>query len=173
MPIKNTGGSVNPAPAPLTPGAFLHEIFTARAREFPERTAVSDATRALSYAQLDAASSQLAARLRQEGVKDGMLVGMCLTRSVDLVISLLGILKAGGAYVPLDPAYPAERLASIVEDARPRLLLADPVGRAAVGTLQEGTRYLAIEQALTAQTSTRDPRWDATGLTPAHLAYVI
>ena len=126
MPIKNTGGSVNPAPAPLTPGAFLHEIFTARAREFPERTAVSDATRALSYAQLDAASSQLAARLRQEGVKDGMLVGMCLTRSVDLVISLLGILKAGGAYVPVDPQYPGKRVEHIVRDSGLSLMIGAP-----------------------------------------------
>jgi syringomycin synthetase protein SyrB1 len=126
MPIKNTGGSVNPAPAPLTPGAFLHEIFTARAREFPERTAVCDATRALSYAQLDAASSQLAARLRQEGVKDGMLVGMCLTRSVDLVISLLGILKAGGAYVPVDPQYPGKRVEHIVRDSGLSLIIGAP-----------------------------------------------
>ena len=125
MPIKNTGGSVYPAPAPLTPGAFLHEIFTARAREFPERTAVSDASRSLSYAQLDAASSQLAARLRQEGVKDGMLVGMCLTRSVDLVISLLGILKAGGAYVPVDPQYPGKRVEHIVRDSGMSLLIGE------------------------------------------------
>ncbi|MEJ1229302.1 amino acid adenylation domain-containing protein [Pseudomonas sp. NFACC32-1] len=125
MPIKNTGGSVNPAPAPLTPGALLHEIFAARAREFPERTAVSDATRSLSYAQLDAASSQLAARLRQEGVKDGMLVGMCLARSVDLVISLLGILKAGGAYVPVDPQYPGKRVEHIVRDSGMSLLIGD------------------------------------------------
>ncbi|WP_154618409.1 AMP-binding protein, partial [Pseudomonas syringae] len=130
MPIKNTGGSVNPAPAPLTPGAFLHEIFTARAREFPERTAVSDATRALSYAQLDAASSQLAARLRQEGVKDGMLVGMCLTRSVDLVISLLGILKAGGAYVPVDPQYPGKRVEHIVRDSGLNLMIGEPANLA-------------------------------------------
>ena len=126
MPIKNTGGSVNPAPAPLTPGAFLHEIFTARAREFPERTAVSDASRTLSYAQLDAASSQLAARLRQEGVKDGMLVGMSLTRSVDLVVSLLGILKAGGAYVPVDPQYPGKRVEHIVRDSGLSLMIGEP-----------------------------------------------
>ena len=126
MPIKNTGGSVNPAPAPLTPGALLHEIFAARAREFPERTAVSDATRSLSYAQLDAASSQLAARLRQEGVKDGMLVGMCLARSVDLVISLLGILKAGGAYVPVDPQYPGKRVEHIVRDSGLSLMIGAP-----------------------------------------------
>ncbi|WHS62767.1 amino acid adenylation domain-containing protein [Pseudomonas sp. G2-4] len=125
MPIKNTGGSVTPAPAPLTPGVLLHEIFTARAREFPERTAVSDATRSLSYAQLDATSSQLAARLRQEGVKNGMLVGMCLPRGVDLVISLLGILKAGGAYVPVDPQYPGKRVEHIVRDSGLSLMIGE------------------------------------------------
>ena len=125
MPIKNTGGSVNPAPAPLTSGALLHEIFTARAREFPERTAVSDASRSLSYAQLDAASSKLAARLRQEGVQDGMLVGMCLPRGVDLVISLLGILKAGGAYVPVDPQYPGKRVEHIVRDSGLNLVIGE------------------------------------------------
>ncbi|WP_434706014.1 amino acid adenylation domain-containing protein [Pseudomonas sp. Z1-12] len=125
MPIKNTGGSVNPAPAPLTHGAFLHETFVARAREFPERTAVSDASRSLSYAQLDTVSSQLAARLRQEGVRDGMLVGMCLPRGVDLVISLLGILKAGGAYVPVDPQYPGKRVEHIVRDSGLGLMIGE------------------------------------------------
>ncbi|MFC6338856.1 amino acid adenylation domain-containing protein [Pseudomonas sp. CCM 7891] len=125
MSIKNTGGSVDTAPAPHTPGALLHEIFSARALEFPERTAVSDATRTLSYAQLDAVSSRLAAQLRHEGVKDGMLVGICLKRSVDLVISLLGILKAGGAYVPIDPQYPAKRLEHIVRDSAISLMIGD------------------------------------------------
>ncbi|WP_260957922.1 syringomycin E biosynthesis L-threonine--[L-threonyl-carrier protein] ligase SyrB1 [Pseudomonas citri] len=125
MPIKNPGGSINPTPAPLKPGALLHELFIARAREFPERTAVSDATRSLSYAQLDAASSQLAARLRQEGVKDGMLVGMYLPRGVDLVISLLGILKAGGAYVPVDPQYPGKRVEHIVRDSGLSLMIGE------------------------------------------------
>jgi syringomycin synthetase protein SyrB1 len=125
MPIKNTGGTVITAPATLTSGAFLHEIFSTRAREFPERTAVSDATRALSYAELDAVSSKLAARLRHEGVKDGTLVGMCLTRSVELVISLLGILKAGGAYVPVDPQYPGKRVEHIVRDSGVSLVIGD------------------------------------------------
>ena len=125
MPIKNTGESVNTPPAPLTPGAFLHEIFSARARELPERTAVSDATRTLSYAQLDALSSKLAARLRHEGVKDGLRVGMYLPRSADLIISLLGILKAGGTYVPVDPQYPGKRVEHIVRDSGLGLVIGD------------------------------------------------
>ncbi|WP_419736064.1 amino acid adenylation domain-containing protein [Pseudomonas sp. COR18] len=146
MPIKNTGESVNTAPAPLTSGAFLHEIFGARAREFPERTAVSDATRTLSYAQLDALSSKLAARLRHEGVKDGMRVGMYLPRSVDLVISLLGILKAGGTYVPIDPQYPGKRVEHIVRDSGLNLVIGD----AANLPQSPALRVLPLDQLLSA-----------------------
>jgi len=160
MPIKNTGDSVHTAPAPLTPGAFLHEIFSARAREFPERTAVSDATRTLSYAQLDALSSKLAARLRHEGVKDGLRVGMYLPRGVDLVISLLGILKAGGAYVPVDPQYPGKRVEHIVRDSGLGLVIGDAANLPKSPSL----RVLALDQLLSApaleltvDASRRDP----------------
>ena len=146
MPIKNTGESVNTPPAPLTPGAFLHEIFSARAREFPERTAVSDATRTLSYAQLEALSSKLAARLRHEGVKDGLRVGMYLPRSVDLVISLLGILKAGGTYVPVDPQYPGKRVEHIVRDSGLGLVIGDAANLPKSPSL----RVLSLDQLLSA-----------------------
>ncbi|CAN1601651.1 amino acid adenylation domain-containing protein [Pseudomonas mediterranea] len=151
----------------------IQHLFEEQVLRTPDACALVDARQAFTYAELNAQANRLAHHLIATGVQPGDLVAICVERSAAMISGLLGILKAGGAYVPLDPSYPAERLASIVEDARPRLLLADPVGRAAVGTLQEGTRYLAIEQALAAQTNTRDPRWDATGLTPAHLAYVI
>ncbi|RMQ47788.1 Amino acid adenylation [Pseudomonas cichorii] len=123
MPINQTGKGSDNLSAPLRPGVLLHDLFSARAREFPERTAVSDETRAVSYAELDAASSALAASLRKRGVKDGSLVGMCLERDVDLVICLLGILKAGGAYVPVDPSYPAKRIEHIVQDSGLQLIV--------------------------------------------------
>ncbi|WP_422775841.1 amino acid adenylation domain-containing protein [Pseudomonas mediterranea] len=151
----------------------IQHLFEEQVLRTPDACALVDARQAFTYAELNAQANRLAHHLIAAGVQPGDLVAICVERSAAMISGLLGILKAGGAYVPLDPSYPAERLASIVEDARPRLLLADPVGRAAVGTLQEGTRYLAIEQAMAAQTSTRDPRWDATGLTPTHLAYVI
>ncbi|SDU54479.1 non-ribosomal peptide synthetase [Pseudomonas mediterranea] len=151
----------------------IQHLFEEQVLRTPDACALVDARQTFTYAELNAQANRLAHHLIAAGVQPGDLVAICVERSAAMISGLLGILKAGGAYVPLDPTYPAERLASIVEDARPRLLLADPVGRAAVGTLQEGTRYLAIEQALAAQTSTRDPRWDATGLTPTHLAYVI
>ncbi|WP_260963316.1 non-ribosomal peptide synthetase, partial [Pseudomonas citri] len=151
----------------------IQHLFEEQVLRTPDACALVDARQAFTYAELNAQANRLAHHLIASGVQPGDLVAICVERGAAMISGLLGILKAGGAYVPLDPTYPAERLASIVEDARPRLLLADPVGRAAVGTLQEGTRYLAIEQAVVAQTSTRDPRWDATGLTPTHLAYVI
>ncbi|MGN7938179.1 amino acid adenylation domain-containing protein, partial [Pseudomonas sp. 22447] len=151
----------------------IQQLFEEQVRRTPDACALLDSRTQLSYTELNAQANRLAHHLLAAGVQPGDLVAICVERGVSMITGLLGILKAGGAYVPLDPTYPAERLASILDDARPRLLLADPVGRTAVGTLQEGTRYLAIEQALAAQANSRDPQLDGSGLTPAHLAYVI
>ncbi|MBO1537086.1 non-ribosomal peptide synthetase, partial [Pseudomonas sp. OA65] len=154
-------------------GLCIQQLFEEQVRRTPDTCALLDSRQSLSYAELNAQANGLAQQLIAAGVLPGDLVAICVERGVAMITGLLGILKAGGAYVPLDPTYPAERLAAIIEDARPRLLLADPVGRAAVGTLQEGTRYLAIERALATSSSNRDPQPDSVGLTPEHLAYVI
>ncbi len=168
MPIKNTDESPSATSAPLKPSAFLHEIFSDRARQFPERTAVSDALRSLSYAQLDALSTKLAARLRDEGVTQGMRVGMYLPRSVDLVISLLGILKAGGTYVPVDPQYPGKRVEHIVRDSGLNLIIGDAANLPKVPSL----RALALDELLSApalELAVQDSRVD-----PDHAtAYII
>ena len=78
---------------------------------------------AVTYHELNARANQLAHYLRRHGVGPEVLVGLCLERSLDLVIGLLGILKAGGAYVPLDPAYPPARLAFMLEDSQAPVLL--------------------------------------------------
>ena len=77
----------------------------------------------LTYAQLEQRANQLAHYLQRQGVGPEVCVGVCLERSLDLVISLLSILKAGGTYVPLDPGYPADRLAYMLADAQVPVLL--------------------------------------------------
>ncbi|MDT0478577.1 AMP-binding protein, partial [Streptomyces sp. DSM 41014] len=77
----------------------------------------------LSYAQLNARANQLAHYLRTLGVGPETLVGVCLDRGLDMIVSLLAVLKAGGAYVPLDPQYPAERLALMLADTAAPVLL--------------------------------------------------
>ena len=79
----------------------------------------------MSYATLDARANRLAHYLRTLGVGPDVRVGLCMERSVDLVVGLLATLKAGGAYVPLDPSYPTERLRAIVADSEPVMVLTD------------------------------------------------
>ncbi|WP_232465590.1 amino acid adenylation domain-containing protein [Burkholderia ubonensis] len=95
----------------------LHHAFGERAREYPHHVAAADETRRLTYAELDHLSSAFARTLRDEGVVRGALVGLYMTRGVDMLVALLGILKAGGAYLPIDPTYPRERIAHVVADS--------------------------------------------------------
>src|SRR5262249_18298396 len=90
-----------------------------------EATAVELGSARISYRDLDARSNQLAHHLRALGVGPDVLVGLCLHRSIDLVVGVLGILKAGGAYVPLDPSYPEARLAWMLEDAGAKVVVAE------------------------------------------------
>ena len=101
----------------------IHRLIAEQAATSPEAVAVVVNGQLLTYKALNARANQLAHYLQAQGVGPGVLVSICVERSLDLVVGLLGILKAGGAYVPLDPAYPAERLAFMVEDARTPVLL--------------------------------------------------
>ncbi len=82
----------------------------------------------LNYEELNGRANELAYYLRGRGVGPETLVGICMERSVDMVVGLLGVLKAGGAYVPLDPAYPQQRLAWMLEDARIQVVLTRATG---------------------------------------------
>src|SRR4051812_11607125 len=101
----------------------VHELFARQAAKTPEGIAVVYEDNELSYGELDRRSNQLAHYLRGLGVGREAVVGLCVERSLDLVIGLLGILKAGGAYLPLDPGYPAQRLAYMMQDAGVKILL--------------------------------------------------
>jgi amino acid adenylation domain-containing protein len=95
----------------------VHELFAEQALRTPDAGALVFEDRQLTYAELDRLSNQVAHHLRGLGVGPETIVGLCVERSPEMVVGLLGILKAGGAYLPLDPGYPAERLAYMVADA--------------------------------------------------------
>uniref|UniRef100_UPI00164026A6 non-ribosomal peptide synthetase n=2 Tax=Burkholderia gladioli TaxID=28095 RepID=UPI00164026A6 len=103
----------------------LPALFAAALARRPDAIAVEAGDTALSYAELDARSNRLAHALRALGVGPDVPVALCAERSANMVVGLLGILKAGGAYLPLDPDYPPERLAFMLDDARPRALVGD------------------------------------------------
>ncbi|MFZ6028858.1 MAG: condensation domain-containing protein, partial [Chloroflexota bacterium] len=102
----------------------LHELFEAQAERTPQAVALVFDGVEMRYGELDARANRLAHYLQALGVGAESLVGILVERSLDMVVGLLGILKAGGTYVPLDPHYPAERLAYMLADAAPRVLLA-------------------------------------------------
>src|SRR5262249_33336145 len=101
----------------------IHELFEAQVDRTPEAIAVQFEGKQLTYRQLNSLANQLARYLRGLGVGPEKLVGICVERSLEMVVGLLGILKAGGAYVPLDPLYPRERLEFMLSDAHVLVLL--------------------------------------------------
>jgi amino acid adenylation domain-containing protein len=101
----------------------IHELFERQAARTPDAVAVTFEGASLTYRQLNERANQLARHLRTLGVGPEVLVGICVERSLEMVVGLLGILKAGGAYVPLDPSYPADRLAYMLSDSRVPVLL--------------------------------------------------
>jgi amino acid adenylation domain-containing protein len=105
------------------PEESLHELFEAQARRTPDEVAVEYEGGELTYEELDRRSNQVGSYLRKMGVGPEVRVGICLERSPEMVIGLLGILKAGGAFVPLDPIYPITRLSYMLEDAQIPVML--------------------------------------------------
>ena len=101
----------------------IHDLFEAQAHERPDAVAVVFEGKQLRYDELNQRTNQLAHYLREMGVRPDTLVGICMERSLEMVIGLLGILKAGGAYVPLDPTYPVDRFKFMLEDAGVKILL--------------------------------------------------
>ncbi|HEV2864152.1 MAG TPA: amino acid adenylation domain-containing protein [Pyrinomonadaceae bacterium] len=101
----------------------LHQLFERQAEQTPDHVALDADGLRLTYAELNARANRLARHLRSLGVRPGEVVGICLRRSTEMVVALLGVLKAGAAYVPLDPSHPEQRLAFIVEETGAKVLL--------------------------------------------------
>jgi amino acid adenylation domain-containing protein len=152
---------------------LLHQLFEAQVERTPEAVAVVYEGRSLTYAELNGRANQLARHLSDKGIGPDQLVGICVERSLAMVVGLLGILKAGGAYVPLDPRYPTGRLASMLEDSAPRVLLIegqvrDRLPNTAVQVVALDNDWPEIAERLTSNLDCR-----ALGLQSKHLAYVI
>ncbi|MCX6917256.1 MAG: amino acid adenylation domain-containing protein, partial [Verrucomicrobia bacterium] len=149
----------------------VHQLFEEQVERTPEAVAVVFEGQSLTYRELNARANQLAHYLRSLGVGPEVLVGLCLERSLEMVVALLGILKAGGAYVPLDPGYPPNRLALMLDDAQVAVLLTQK--KLARHSMVHEARVICLDDlepaALSSHTETNPPNLAS----PANLAYVI
>ncbi len=145
-------------------------LFKEHVLRAPDATAVVYEDMKLTYEELDVRANRLAHRLIESGVHSNMPVGLCLHKSVDMVVGLLAILKAGGAYLPLDPDYPPQRLAYVVADAGARVILTDTSNAHLFGETVARVLCLDVPDSAGDDRPTTDPRVPGSA---AHLAYVI
>lgn len=150
----------------------VHRLIAAQAGRTPDAVAVIFEHCHLTYAQLEARANQLSRHLRMHGVEPGDRVGICMERSLEMMIGLLGILKTGAAYVPLDPDYPTERLDCMLQDAAPRMLLVQEHTRSRVSAAASIVALDSQWSAIHKQQCT--PPEAGVGTSPAGaLAYII
>lgn len=155
------------------PDRMLHELFEDQVRRTPDSVAIEYDGVSLTYAELNRKANQLARHLRSRGVAADQIVGICMERSLEMVLSLLAVWKAGGAYMPLDPSHPMERLAFVLEEAMPKVVLIqerqrDKFSNAAVVAIAVDSSWSEIDQ---------HPALNLVSVTPSRrgnrLAYVI
>ncbi|MBV9494360.1 MAG: amino acid adenylation domain-containing protein, partial [Acidobacteria bacterium] len=151
-------------------GICLHELFEEQAVRSGEDLAILCGDERLTYRQLDQQSRQLAVYLQSQGVGPDQLVGVCMERSPNLIVSLLAVLRAGGAYVPLDPDYPTDRLAYMVRDSRAAIVLTQESLLEKLGAqVEAGVQLLALDRQwphASGRVLQRDVR-------PHHLSHII
>ncbi|QXH54365.1 non-ribosomal peptide synthetase [Pseudomonas maumuensis] len=167
-----------PAPLP-TPVDCVHRLVEAQVARNPQACAVVFEGEALSYAELNAQANRLARYLRTLGVGPDVRVAVCVERCAALPVALLAVLKAGGAYVPLDPDYPIGRLAHMLGDSTPAVLLTLGAARATLGQAMQASGWeapvldLLADAPCWAQLAAENLAAHEVGVTPEHLAYVI
>ncbi|AUB41615.1 Glutamate-1-semialdehyde aminotransferase [Nostoc flagelliforme CCNUN1] len=154
----------------LQPELCLHQLFEEQVEKTPDAVAVVFENEKLTYQELNQRANKLAQYLQQLGVKPEVLVGICVERSLEMVVGLLGILKAGGAYVPLDPTYPQERLAFMLENSQVPVLLTQQHLLESLPAHTARTVCLDINWEIIAQETAENP---VHSVTPDNLAYVI
>jgi amino acid adenylation domain-containing protein len=162
-------------PLPADASVLVQTLIEARARETPATPAVVHAGSSLCYAELNVRANRLAHWLIARGVAPDDRVALCVTRSLDMAVGILGILKAGAAYVPLDPEYPRARVGFVLRDCSPVAMVTQGALRAQLPASRLPTVALDAEDvdAPLARSPVHDPDPRALGLEPGHLAYVI
>ena len=148
----------------------LPQLVAKQAAATPNAIVIAAGTEQLTYKELNQRANQLAHYLQTLGVHSNVLVGLCVERSIDMVVGLLGILKAGGAYLPIDPTYPPERLSFMLEDASAPVLVTWHTIAANLPTGYARLVCLDTDAAVLGQQSTDEP---ASTATATDLAYVI
>ena len=148
----------------------IHELIERQVEKTPHAIALTDGERCLSYEELGRSANRLAHYLRTLGVGPDVTVALCVNRSLEMVVALMGILKAGGAYVPIDPKYPVERMAFMLEDAEAAVLLTEEGLRTSLPESQSHLVSLDGAWKEIPQFSDASPK---TATQPGHLAYVI
>jgi len=151
------------------PNQCIHQLFE-NANKTPNSVSVVFQQQRLTYQELNSKANQLAHYLRSLGVKKNVLVGICVERSVEMIVALLGVLKAGGAYVPLDPAYPNERLSFMLHDSQVSVLLTQQTLVSSLPVENVPVVCLDTDWEIISQQSEINP---ANNSTPDDLAYVI
>ncbi|MBN4004268.1 non-ribosomal peptide synthetase [Nostoc sp. LPT] len=148
----------------------IHQLFEEQYLSTPNAVAVVYENQHLTYRELNCRANQLAHYLQTLGVKPDVLVGICVERSLEMVVGLLGILKAGGAYVPLDPNYPTERLSFMLEDAQVRVLLTQ---QKLLDKLPQHQAHLVYLDNNAQEFALANEIYQASEVKPSNLAYVL
>ncbi len=152
------------------PSECLHQLVSAQAASAPDRIAVVCGAEQLSFAELDARSNQLAHHLVALGVGTEQLVAIAVERSAAMLVGLLGIMKAGGVYVPVDPAYPAERVAFMLENSQAQVVVTQE--RLVAGLPLDGLKVVCLDRDWP-EIATRTSESPGVEVAPEQLAYVI
>jgi len=153
------------------PRTCVHRLFEEQVLRSPDAIALVYEDRQLTYAELNMAANRLAHALISLGVGPNVMVGLCIERSVEMVVALLAILKAGGAYAPLDPVYPQERLAFMLEDLQTPVLLCR--NRALANKMAAYTGTVLPVDGWPQITANQSPENPASAVEPENLAYVL
>lgn len=152
--------------------ATLHGLFSDVAKQYPQSHALVADGAPVTFADLDHSTNQLARSLRQMGVQPGSIVGLLTDRSAETVAAMIAVLKCGAAYAPLDPAYPLERLAYMVADCKPVVILANREHTSKLSGAETAAAVVCLEDTIAASSSLSSAA-EASAVTATDVAYVM